>query len=405
MKSPLSGRGAKATGYRARWLIDGRGGPAREGVVLVVADGRVAEIRELGQPTDDLDIDDYPDCALLPGLIDAHVHLVWDGHRLDPEGLRASENHLKGALRAARHALDSLRGGTIAVRDLGAPAGINLAVRDLIREGALPGPRIRAAGELITMTGGHCHGIGREADGPDGVRRAAREQFKAGADLLKMLSTGGVYAHDEEPGSPQLELDELLPGVAEARKRGKPVAIHAEGVEGIRAAVEARPDTIEHGNELTPDLAAKMAERGIALSPTFAFFHTAAAEGAAAGIPAEYVEKAKRMCEASFLALRYAREAGVRLIAGTDSGAPLTPHSSVRRELALYVQAGYSPTEALAAATSTAASVLRWDSEIGTLEPGKAADFILVRGNPLERIESLFDLEAVVQGGKPVLKP
>lgn len=388
--------------YRPRWLIDGRGGPAREGATLILADERIAEIRAAGPPTADLELQDFPDCALLPGLIDAHVHLVWDGRRLDPEGLRASEGHLKGALRAARHAADSLRGGTTAVRDLGAPAGINLALRDLIREGVLPGPRIRAAGQLITMTGGHCHGIGLEADGPDGVRRAAREQFKAGADLLKLLSTGGVYAHDEEPGSPQLELDELRPGVAEARKRGKPVAIHAEGVEGIRAAVEARPDTIEHGNELTPELAAAMAERGIALSPTLAFFHTVATEGAAAGIPAEYVEKGKRMCEASFRALRSARAAGVRLVAGTDSGAPLTPHSSLRRELVLYVQAGYSPAEAIAAATASAATALRWDAEIGGLEPGKAADFILVRGNPLERIEALYELEAVVQAGRSV---
>lgn len=388
--------------YRPRWLIDGRGGAAPEGAVVVVDAGRIAEVREAGRPCGDLEVRDFPDCSLLPGLIDAHVHLVWDGGRLDPEGLRAAEGHLKGALRAARHAADSLRGGTTAVRDLGAPAGIVLALRDLVREGVLPGPRIRAAGQLITMTGGHCHGIGLEADGPDGVRRAAREQFKAGADLLKMLSTGGVYAHDEEPGSPQLELDELRPGVAEARKRGKPVAIHAEGVEGIRAAVEARPDTIEHGNELTPELAAAMAERGIALSPTLAFFHAVATEGAAAGIPAEYVEKGKRMCDASLRALRYAREAGVRLVAGTDSGAPLTPHNSVRRELTLYVQAGYSPGEAIAAGTSSAAAALRWERELGTVEPGKAADFILVRGDPLARIEALYDLELVVQAGMPV---
>src|SRR5437867_109752 len=136
--------------------------------------------------------------ALLPGLIDAHVHLVWDGSRLDPEGLRAAEGPLKGCTRAARHAEQSLRCGTTALRDLGAPAGIAQSVRDLVREGALHGPRIRVAGELITMTGGHCHGIGREAAGPEGVRLAAREQFKAGADLVKMLASGGVYAHDEQ---------------------------------------------------------------------------------------------------------------------------------------------------------------------------------------------------------------
>ena len=386
-------------GFRARWLLDGRGGSPLEGATLVVADGRVVEIRPAGQPLDDLDVREEPNCALLPGLIDAHVHLVWDGARLDPEGLRASEGDLKGALRAARHALDTLRAGTTAVRDLGAPAGINLALRDTIGAGVSPGPTMRAAGRLITMTGGHCHTIGVEADGPDGVRRAAREQLKAGADLVKMLSTGGVYAHDEEPGSPQLELDELLPGVAEARKRGKAVAIHAEGIAGIRAAVEARPDTIEHGNELTPELAATMAERNIALCPTLAFFWAVATEGAAAGVPAEYVEKGRRMAEASFRALRYARAAGVRLVAGTDSGAPLTPHSSLRRELRLYVEAGYSPGEALAAATTNAADALRWSAERGTLEPGKAADFILVRGNPLDRIDALFDLVAVYQGG------
>ena len=391
--------------YRARWLIDGRGGPALEGATLVIEADRIAEIRPAGVPLDDLDLREFPDCALLPGLIDGHVHLVWDGSRLDPEALRAAEGNLKGALRAARHALSSLQCGTTAVRDLGAPAGINLAVRDLVREGALPGPRIRAAGRLITMTGGHCHGIGREADGPEGVRLAAREQFKAGADLLKMLATGGVYARDEEPGSPQLDLDELRAGVAEARKRGKPIAIHAEGVAGIAAAVEARPGTLEHGNELTAELAEKMAERGIALCPTLSFFHTVATEGSEAGVPLEYVEKARRMVEASFRALRFARQAGVRIVAGTDSGAPLTPHSSIRRDLRLLVEGGYSPSEAIVAGTACAAAALRWEDEIGSLEPGKAADFILVRGNPLERIAALDDLQFVMQAGAEIGLP
>lgn len=384
-------------------MIDGRGGPATEGATLVVEGGRIAEIRPAGRPLDDLAVQEFPNCTLLPGLIDAHVHLVWDGSRLDPEGLRAAEGDLKGALRAARHAEQSLRCGTTAVRDLGAPAGISLALRDLVREGALRGPRIRAAGQLITMTGGHCHGIGREADGPEGVRKAVREQFKAGADLVKLLATGGVYAHDEQPGSPQLDLDELRAGVVEARKRGKPVAIHAEGVEGIAAAVEAGPDTIEHGNELTAELAQKMAERGIALCPTLSFFHTVATEGAWAGVPLEYVEKAKRMVEASFRALRFARQAGLRLVAGTDSGAPLTPHSSIRRDLQLLVQGGYSPAEAIVAATASAAATLRWQSEIGTLEVAKAADFIVVRGNPLEQIGCLDDLQLVVQAGKVII--
>src|SRR2546423_12808236 len=165
----------RPVGNRARWLVDGRGGPPIEGATLVVEAERVVDVRASGRPLEDLALRDYPDCALLPGLIDAHVHLVWDGGRLDPEGLRASEGPLKGALRAARHARDSLRCGTTAVRDLGAPAGISLALRDLVRERVVAGPRIRAAGALITMTGGHCHGIGREADGPAGVRLAARE--------------------------------------------------------------------------------------------------------------------------------------------------------------------------------------------------------------------------------------
>jgi imidazolonepropionase-like amidohydrolase len=388
----------KRRGYRARWLIDGRGGEPLENATLVVADGLIVELRPPGQPLDDLELLDQPDGTLLPGLIDAHVHLVWDGG-LDPEGQRATEGPLKGAIRAARHARATLQAGTIAVRDLGAPAGINLALRDLVRQGVVPGPRIRAAGQLITMTGGHCHGLGREADGPEGVRLAAREQFKAGADLLKLLATGGVYAHDEEPGSPQLGLEELLPGVEEARKRGKPVAIHAEGIAGLRAAIEANPDTIEHGNELTPELADRMAERGIALGTTLSFFQAVATEGAAAGVPLEYVEKARRMWEAAFRAVGYARAAGVTIVAGTDAGAPLTPHSSIRREIRLLAEAGCSRREALQAATVNAATALNWTTQLGSLEPGKLADFILVRGNPLDDLTRLDDLLLVVQGG------
>jgi imidazolonepropionase-like amidohydrolase len=390
-------------GYRAARVWDGTSAPALESGVVLHEAGRIVGLMRASEAPSDARIADLGDVTLLPGLIDAHVHMIWDGAREQPEPLRASESVPKGAIRAVRHAADTLACGTTTVRDVGCPGGVSLALRDAIEEGIVPGPRMLAAGAPIVMTGGHCHAMGVEVDGPIEARRAARQQLKEGADLIKILATGGVYGlrHDE-PWSPQLSLEEMRAAVEEVKNAGRVAAIHAEGERGIANAIEAGADTIEHCNQLTPELAARMAARGIVMVPTLAWFFGVAEAAPGPAFPEDYVRKGKIMAECSARSIRLALEHGVTIAAGTDTGAPLVPHNSVRKELELLVRLGMTPAQALVAGTRAAAEAMRLDKVVGTLEPGKHADLIAVGGDPTRDVRALYDLRLVVKGGAVV---
>lgn len=389
-------------GYRARWIVDGTGHPPRPGLVLIDGEWIVDVVGPSAAPAD-AEIADLGDVAILPGLVDAHVHLIWAGAEPNPEEIRARESVPMATVRAVKHAADTLRCGTTTVRDVGCPHGIAFAVREAVEQGIIPGPRILSAGAMIVMTGGHCHPMGVEIDGPYEARKAARQQLKEGADLLKMLATGGVYGlrHDE-PWSPQLEPDELQAVVAEAHKAHRVAAIHAEGEQGIARAVEVGADTIEHGNQLTRELADKMAKQGIFLVPTLAWFFNVAEAQPGPTFDADYVRKGRMMAEASARSIALAKAAGVRIAAGTDTGAPLVPHNSVRREIELLVRLGLTAHEAIQSATRIAAEALRLERTIGTLERGKYADLIAVGGDPTADPSVLYDLRLVVKGGQEV---
>jgi len=393
-------------GYRARRIVDGTGGPVRRDAVVLVEGDRAVEVVPAGDVPARAEIEDLGDVTILPGLIDAHVHIIWDGSEYEPEVIRRRESATKGAVRATRHAWQTLACGTTTVRDTGCPGGVSLAIRDAIDEGLVPGPRMLVAGATIVMTGGHCCAMGIEVDGPVEARRAARQQLKEGADFIKMLATGGVYGvrHDV-PWSPQLSLDELAAGAAEAKKAGRVAAIHAEGEEGIANAIEAGANTIEHCNQLTTQTAKLMADRGIFMVPTLAWFFNVAEAQPSAAFSEEYVKKGRFMAECSARSIALAREAGVKIAAGTDTGAPLVPHNSVRRELALLVRLGFTPAEAIEAGTRVAAEAMRMDAVVGTLTAGRYADLIAVGGDPTQDIAALHDLRLVVKGGVTVHEP
>ena len=390
-------------GYRAARVFDGTGAPLREHAVVLYRDGRVVGVAPTSEAPSDADVVDLGDVTLLPGLIDAHVHMIWDGAQAQPEPLRQSESIPKGTIRAVRHAADTLACGTTTVRDVGCPGGVSFALRDAIDEGIVPGPRMLVAGAPIVMTGGHCHAMGVEVDGPVEARKAARLQLKQGADLIKILATGGVYGlrHDE-PWSPQLSLDEMRAAVEEVKNAGRVAAIHAEGQQGIANAIEAGADTIEHCNQLTPELAELMATRGIVMVPTLAWFFGVAEAEPGPTFPEEYVRKGRVMAESSARSIRLALEAGVTIAAGTDTGAPLVPHNSVRKELEILVRLGMTPAQALVAGTRSAAEAMRLESHVGTLEPGKHADLIAVGGDPTRDVRALYDLRLVVKGGATI---
>jgi len=345
---------------------------------------------------------DEPNGTLLPGLIDCHVHFAISG---GPDWLsEASEPYALATLRGANHASDTLRAGFTTVRTLGGRDGADPALRDAQARGLIEGPRIVATNKLVCMTGGHAAWIGREADGPDDVRKAVREQLKAGADCVKFVATGGVMTPGVEPGAQQLTLDELRAGVEEAHKAGKATAAHAHGADGIKAAVLAGIDSIEHGSYMTDGIMQLMKERGTCYSVTLAsidgFFR------APPGTVADWaITKAKNVREHMDSSFRNAYAAGVKIVLGTDAGTPFNRHGDNARELALMVQLGAAPLDALRAATRNAAELLRRLDTIGTIEPGKLADLVLCRGDVVADVGRLCapeTIQAVIQGGRIV---
>jgi imidazolonepropionase-like amidohydrolase len=390
-----------ATAYKAALVIDGVSEQPVEDGVVVIEDESIASVSSAANLPPGADIVDLGDVTLLPGLIDAHVHLVWNASA-EPHELVAREGRALTALRCARSATLHLRAGVTTVRDTGATDALSVDVARAVELGVLPGPRVVAAGRVVAMTGGHAWFLGREADGPDAVRHAVRDELKGGASCIKFMASGGVYGHAEEPGAPQLTVEEMRPGVEEAHKAGRKVAAHAYSVEAISNALEAGVNSIEHGSFLDVKTAERMREKGVYLVPTISVYAAMYAKGPELGAP-EYIQrKTPEVLDASREAFRLGLEVGVPIAAGTDCGAPGHPHGSLPEELRLMVEAGATPMQALRFGTAAAAELLGIGEELGTLEPGKKADLVAVTGNPLQDIDALREVRLVLRGGVKV---
>ena len=339
---------------------------------------------------------------LFPGFIDCHVHLCLDGSP-DPVVTLMKDPVPITTLKASRFAHKTLMSGVTMVRDMGGKDGIDLCLRDAIRSGLILGPRMLVSRQMVCMTGGHGWPFGREADGPDEVRKATREQIRGGADLVKFMATGGVMTPGVEPGAAQLTEEELRAGVEEAHKAGRKTATHAMGTEGILNALRAGIDSIEHGVYMNEEAISTMKKKGTPFIPTLSALFHIESKGVEAGIPAYAVEKTQRVKPHHLDSVRMAREAGVIVAAGTDAGTPFNEHGQNAGEMIFLMQQGYSPADALRAGTSMAAKVLGVEKDFGTVEEGKLADLVVVNGNPLEDMHALLTSVAVVmQGGKVV---
>ncbi len=382
-------------------LIDGTGAPPVPGRAVVVERDRVVDVVDASRAPAGavLRLDGL---TLLPGLVNCHVHLCL-GAEADPVRPLVDDPAGLTALKMAARARQSVEAGVTTVRDLGGKDYLELAVKRAIAERLIPGPRVLAAGRGICMTGGHGWWFGREADGPDDVRKAVREQLKMGVDVIKIFATGGVMTPGVEPGSSQLTEAEIRAAIEEAGKAGRRVAAHAQATAGIRCCVEAGITTIEHGVFLDADLVARMKRDGVFLVPTLVASRAIAEGGEAAGIPAFMARKARGIVETHGRSFELAARAGVPIAAGSDAGTPLNPHGSLVPELALMIRHGLPPMEALRAATSQAAAALGLEREIGRVAPGFAADLLAVEGDPLADIGALSRVRLVIAHGEPVV--
>jgi imidazolonepropionase-like amidohydrolase len=394
-------------------VIDGTGAAPMERAAVHVADGRIAGVESaVGSgdriPEGAIDLEGR---TLMPGLIDAHAHLSSDVFRspgfgpppeLHGELPRARE---LGYFILAKTARVLLAAGVTSVRDVGSYDDEAIVLREAVRLGIVEGPRILSCGRIISATapGGAIFGsMYREADGPDDMRRAVREQLRRGADYVKLMATGARSVLVEDPEPAQMTRDELAAIVDEAHRLGVRVAAHVEGLGGARLAVLQGVDTIEHGLSLhrEPALLEEMAERGIVLVPTLSTFHDLA-ERFTGDFPPALVEQARRQREEAYATLAAARAIGVTLAMGHDSGPP----GDNAIELVRMVDGGLTTMEGICAATHGSAVALGLSSELGTVTPGAVADLLVVDGDPLADVRLLRDPERVsmvVQGGKIV---
>jgi imidazolonepropionase-like amidohydrolase len=381
-------------------IIDGTGASPIPDQALVVEGRRIAWIGPADQaPVTSPDaVVEGEGRTLLPGLINCHVHLTSDGAP-DTFAQAAGDSIPAATLRAARSAWATLQSGVTTVRDCGAADDVVVELAKEIERGAVPGPRVQAAGRVITMTGGHGHFIGREADGPDEVRKATRQEIKAGAAVIKIMATGGVLTPGVTPTQTALLPEELAAAAQVAHDSGRRVTTHAIGRGGIHNALLAGIDSIEHGFYLDDELLELAIGQGTFLVPTMLAVDGIIRNGQAKGIPAWVVDKAASEAEQQRKSFAAAVSSGMRIAAGTDAGTPFNAHGDLARELALMVEHGLSPMQVLVAATSGAAENLGLAHDLGTLTAGKLADLILVDGDPIADITATGRVVLVVKDG------
>jgi imidazolonepropionase-like amidohydrolase len=366
---------------------------------LEVSSGRITGFTETTEPAG---AEPLPG-VVTPGLIDAHVHLLLDGGA-DPTGTLRAAGLVERVLQAQSHLRQQLAAGVTTVRDLGGPDGVAVALAGAVAAGRLSGPHVVSSGRNITMTGGHGFFLGVEADGESAVRAAARAELKAGAQVLKFMATGGVLTQGVRAGAEALTEAELRAGVEEAHKADKRTAAHAQGLAGIKNALRAGVDTIEHGafDAWDDEALSLLGDRW--LVPTLA-----APDGILAGkgtLPDWMLAKTEPVAEKHRENTAVAHGAGVRIVAGTDAGTPFNPHGNLPRELELLQSVGLSPLEVLRAATTVAAEALNLSGEVGTLAPGAWADLVSWEADPLSDAHAYrTPLAVVCRGRRVALEP
>ena len=378
-------------------LFDGTGGPPRPSQTVRWHRGRIEWVGADAE-ADLAGVDPVIDAhgaAVLPGLIDAHVHLCFDA---TVEGVEGVASEPMGAVRARSvHAARILLGaGITSARDQGSREGVAVDVARAQRAGEIPGARILASGRGLTPTGGHGWMIGVEADGPDAVREAVAEEIRRGADVIKLFPTGGVLGSGAHGFDVVMSLEEVQAAVEEAHRHGRLVGAHVHGPAGIDMVLEAGVDTIEHATGITEAQAVRSADAGVALVPTLAALDAIIEHGT--GIPDDLMRRARDIRHVAAAGIRTAISAGATVLAGTDAGTPFNPPGLLVREMQILADLGLGTLGAVAAATAASADALRLDG-LGRIQPGAIADLMVVAGDPSVDLSALARPGLVVQDG------
>jgi len=415
LTTPAVAQGADAAGsyvIHAGTLIDGSGGEPMKDAVIIVENGRITAVGQGLKEPRGATVVDLRNRTVLPGFIDAHVHLtgrhIGEGHNW--EDARVRDLPQEDAIRGVRNARLTLDAGFTTVRNVGAGDFTDIALRNMIRAGVVAGPRILAAAHSLGITGGHCDTNGYIpgileprpgdgiADGVDQIIKEVRLQVKRGADVIKFCATGGVLSEGDAVGVQQYSAAEMEALVEEAHLAGRRVAAHAHGNAGIKVAVRAGVDSIEHGSELDEEAVGLFKEHGTFLVPTLMAQEAVeqqASQGLLVGLRAE---KALYIAPRGRKSFTLAVAAGLKIALGSDAG--VFPHGTQGREFILMAENGMTPMQALVAGTSAAAELLGIAAEVGTVQAGKIADLVAVAGDPLQNIEVVTRPVFVMREGR-----
>ena len=389
-------------------LIDGTGSAIDHATVLIRGSKVVAAgpSRTVAIPKGSTRIDGRGH-TIIPGLIDCHVHLCLGGEP-DVVATMESEHPSYTLLKSARHAKMTVEAGFTTVRDVGSRDHSTFTLKRAIEAGVMPGPRIIGAGLAICMIGGHARFIGQEVEGAESVRQAVEAQVAAGAEVIKVIASGGVLTPGTSPDQAQMTVEELTAAVTAARRAQKKVAAHAHGASGMKNAIHAGVHSIEHATLLDKDAGELMKRHGVYMVPTLSALATTAAGRPGCGIPESALGKAKSMTKRHQVSFKQAHRSGILIAMGTDAGTPFNYHGDNAQELDRMVALGMTPMEAILASTSAAAQLIGIQDSVGTLAKGMQADLVVIDGNPLRRIELLRDrsrIMGVMQAGQFVAGP
>ena len=401
-----TGLQAATTVIKAGHLLDVKTGKWQQNQLIFIDGERITKVQSAGSAIpDDAKVIDLSEQYILPGFMDMHTHLM--GH-LDKNfyaGLFQSPH--RAVIGGVVNAEKTLMAGFTAVRDVGSSDYMDVALRNSINAGEVPGPRIAAAGPALGITGGHCDDnalnysfkskAGGVADGPWAVRQMVRKNVKYGVDLIKFCATGGVFSKGTKVGMRQYTLEEMKAIVDEAHTHGKIVAAHAHGTEGIKFAIQAGVDSIEHASFLDKETIKLAKKMGTSFSMDIYNTEYTLSKGAENGVPEENINKERQVGTRQRESFTMAVKAGAKMVFGSD--AAVYPHGDNAKQFSRMVKFGMTPIQAIQAATINSAELLNWQADMGSIGKGKFADMVAVGSDPLKDIAVLESVDFVMKGG------